>query len=44
MIHQQRDHKWIYLFEEGQTEMRSLLGGKGANMGEAAAQAALNDA
>lgn len=34
MIYQQRDHKWIYLFEEGQTDMKALLGGKGANMGE----------
>ena len=34
MIYQQRDHKWIYLFEEGRTEMKSLLGGKGANIGE----------
>ena len=34
MIYQQRDHKWVYLFEEGQTEMKALLGGKGANMGE----------
>ncbi|KAA3656009.1 MAG: pyruvate, phosphate dikinase, partial [Chloroflexi bacterium] len=34
MIYKQRDHKWIYLFEEGRTEMKSLLGGKGANIGE----------
>ncbi len=34
MIYQQRDHKWVYLFEEGRTEMKSLLGGKGANVAE----------
>lgn len=34
MIYQQRDHKWVYLFDEGQTEMKALLGGKGANIGE----------
>ena len=26
--------KWVYLFEEGKSEMRSLLGGKGANLAE----------
>ncbi len=28
------DNKYIYLFEEGDAEMRSLLGGKGANLAE----------
>lgn len=28
------DSKYIYLFEEGDAEMRSLLGGKGANLAE----------
>jgi pyruvate,orthophosphate dikinase len=28
------DSKYIYLFEEGNAEMRSLLGGKGANLAE----------
>ncbi len=26
--------KWVYLFEEGNAEMRNLLGGKGANLAE----------
>ncbi|MBC9785057.1 pyruvate, phosphate dikinase [Heliobacterium chlorum] len=26
--------KWVYLFEEGKAEMKSLLGGKGANLAE----------
>ena len=26
--------KWVYLFKEGNAEMRNLLGGKGANLGE----------
>ena len=34
MIYQQRDHKWVYLFAEGSTEMKPLLGGKGANVAE----------
>jgi pyruvate,orthophosphate dikinase len=34
MIYQQRDHKWVYLFEEGRSEMKALLGGKGANVAE----------
>lgn len=29
-----RDHKWVYLFHEGHTELKSLLGGKGANVAE----------
>jgi len=28
------DHKYVYLFEEGNSDMRSLLGGKGANLAE----------
>ncbi|HWP95491.1 MAG TPA: pyruvate, phosphate dikinase [Syntrophomonadaceae bacterium] len=27
-------HKYVYLFEEGKSDMRSLLGGKGANLAE----------
>ena len=34
MLYEQRDHKWVYLFAEGGTEMKSLLGGKGANVAE----------
>ena len=34
MLYEQRDHQWIYLFEEGRTEMKDLLGGKGANVAE----------
>ena len=26
--------KWVYTFEEGQADMKGLLGGKGANLGE----------
>ena len=26
--------KWVYLFEEGDKNMRDLLGGKGANLAE----------
>ena len=26
--------KWVYLFTEGNSTMRELLGGKGAGMGE----------
>ncbi len=29
-----RDHKWVYLFSEGNTKMKQLLGGKGANVAE----------
>ena len=36
MLYEQRDHKWVYLFEEGRTEMKGLLGGKGANVAEMA--------
>ncbi len=28
------DKKWVYLFEEGNAEMKNLLGGKGANLAE----------
>ncbi|KAA3660869.1 MAG: pyruvate, phosphate dikinase [Chloroflexi bacterium] len=28
------NHKWVYLFNEGQAEMKALLGGKGANVAE----------
>ncbi|MBV9281337.1 MAG: pyruvate, phosphate dikinase [Chloroflexi bacterium] len=31
---QQTDRKWVYLFEEGNGEMRDLLGGKGAGVAE----------
>jgi len=27
-------HKWVYLFDEGNRDMRDLLGGKGANLAE----------
>ncbi len=27
-------HKWVYLFRDGNTNMRDLLGGKGANLAE----------
>ena len=27
-------NKWVYLFEEGNADMRNLLGGKGANLAE----------
>ena len=27
-------HKYVYLFEEGNANMRELLGGKGANLAE----------
>ena len=26
--------KWVYLFKEGNADMRTLLGGKGANLAE----------
>ena len=26
--------KWVYLFSEGNANMRNLLGGKGANLAE----------
>jgi pyruvate, orthophosphate dikinase len=29
-----RDHKWVYAFQEGQSQMKGLLGGKGANIAE----------
>ncbi|HIU87831.1 MAG TPA: pyruvate, phosphate dikinase [Candidatus Avilachnospira avistercoris] len=27
-------HKWVYMFKEGNADMRNLLGGKGANLAE----------
>ena len=27
-------NKWVYLFKEGNADMRNLLGGKGANLAE----------
>ena len=27
-------HKYVYLFKEGNKDMRNLLGGKGANLAE----------
>ena len=27
-------NKWVYLFSEGNANMRNLLGGKGANLAE----------
>jgi pyruvate,orthophosphate dikinase len=29
-----RDHKWVYLFEEGSGEQKQLLGGKGAGLAD----------
>jgi len=34
MLYENRDHKWVYLFAEGNTQMKALLGGKGANVAE----------
>lgn len=34
MLFEKRDYKWVYHFSEGRAEMKSLLGGKGANMAE----------
>ena len=34
MLYKNRDHKWVYLFTEGNTQMKALLGGKGANVAE----------
>ncbi len=34
MLYENRDHKWVYRFEEGNTSMKALLGGKGANVAE----------
>ena len=34
MLYKQRDHKWVYLFSEGRSGMKELLGGKGANVAE----------
>ena len=31
---QTRSDKWVYLFHEGNSEMRDLLGGKGAGLSE----------
>ncbi len=31
---QNRDHKWVYLFQDGHATMKNLLGGKGANVAE----------
>lgn len=28
------DKKWVYLFSDGNADMRNLLGGKGANLAE----------
>ncbi|MDX1665000.1 MAG: pyruvate, phosphate dikinase [Candidatus Promineifilaceae bacterium] len=36
MLYENREHKWVYLFEEGRAEMKVLLGGKGANVAEMA--------
>lgn len=34
MLYENRDHKWIYLFADGDMTMKPLLGGKGANVAE----------
>jgi len=31
---EQKTHKWVYLFEEGSGDDKSLLGGKGAGLCE----------
>ena len=31
---QNREHKWVYLFEEGDGQQRALLGGKGAGLAD----------
>ncbi|MFW6070290.1 MAG: pyruvate, phosphate dikinase [bacterium] len=36
MLYEDRDHKWVYLFSEGESGMKALLGGKGANVAEMA--------
>ncbi|HSM56285.1 MAG TPA: pyruvate, phosphate dikinase [Candidatus Sulfomarinibacteraceae bacterium] len=36
MLYKDRDHKWVYLFSEGESGMKALLGGKGANVAEMA--------
>ncbi|NLN87774.1 MAG: hypothetical protein GX133_09320, partial [Syntrophomonadaceae bacterium] len=28
------NQKWVYLFEEGKSDMKPILGGKGANLAE----------
>ncbi len=33
-MYHQRDHKWVYHFQEGSQRDKSLLGGKGANLAE----------
>lgn len=34
MLYENRDHKWVYSFKEGESSMKQLLGGKGANVAE----------
>ena len=34
MLYENRDHQWVYLFHQGNTQMKALLGGKGANVAE----------
>lgn len=34
MLYENRDHQWVYRFDEGKAEMKDLLGGKGANLAE----------
>ena len=34
MLYENRNHKWVYLFNEGNSSMKMLLGGKGANVAE----------
>lgn len=34
MLYQDRNHKWVYSFEDGNASMKALLGGKGANVAE----------
>ncbi|MGB1254168.1 MAG: PEP/pyruvate-binding domain-containing protein, partial [Candidatus Promineifilaceae bacterium] len=34
MLYKDRTHQWVYSFEEGNAGMKTLLGGKGANIAE----------
>lgn len=34
MLYQDRNHQWVYSFAEGNASMKTLLGGKGANVAE----------
>ena len=34
MLYENREHQWVYSFEQGNASMKALLGGKGANVAE----------